>query len=84
LVVAEAVDWSSKSVVELEAFLRSRGVDLEGEPDRADLLQAVTALAAEDEEKQQQGGQEGNRDGEHSVWQCLACLTPVPQCKARS
>jgi hypothetical protein len=28
--VAGAVNWSSKSVVELEAFLRSRGVDLGG------------------------------------------------------
>jgi Zn-finger nucleic acid-binding protein len=70
LAVAKAVDWSSLSVVELEAFPRSRGVvlDLGGEgerqPDRATLVEIATAIAADhqEEQQQQQGRQEGNLD----------------------
>jgi tetratricopeptide (TPR) repeat protein len=47
----EVVDWSSKSVHELKAFLRSRGMDVEGEPDVEDLLQAATALAEQHREE---------------------------------
>jgi hypothetical protein len=45
---AQAGDWSSRSVGELEAFLRSRGVDPGEGVDQADLVQIVTALAAEE------------------------------------
>jgi hypothetical protein len=57
--------------VELEAFLRSRGVDLggEGHIDRATLVEIVTAIAVE-EQREQQGGQGWNRDGTHSVKEC--------------
>jgi tetratricopeptide (TPR) repeat protein len=68
--VAGAVDWSSKSVVELEAFLRSRGMELDlggegqGQVDRAILVEAATAVAAEEEEQQGGAGQtEGGRWG---------------------
>jgi hypothetical protein len=59
------VDWSSQSVVELEAFLRSRGVDLGGDGagqlDKATLVEIAMAIAAEEE---QQGGQgRGSTDG---------------------
>jgi hypothetical protein len=50
--VVEAVDWWSRSVGELEAFLRSRGMELEGEGgaqlDKATLVQAAVAIAAEE------------------------------------
>jgi hypothetical protein len=45
---AMAVDWSSQSVGELEAFLRSRGVDLGEGTDEAVMVQVAMALAAED------------------------------------
>jgi hypothetical protein len=44
------VDWASKSVVELEAFLRSRGVDPGGQCDRATLVEIAMAIAAEEED----------------------------------
>jgi hypothetical protein len=51
--VPGAVDWASKSVVELEAFLRSQGVDLdlggEGQLDRATLVEIVVAIVVEQE-----------------------------------
>jgi tetratricopeptide (TPR) repeat protein len=63
-----AVDWPSKSVVELEAFLRSRGMELGGKGggqlDRATLVQVAIAIAAEEEE---QGGKGAYPDGKHSV-----------------
>jgi hypothetical protein len=82
------VDWSSKSVMELEAFLRSRGVDLgkegEGQPDEAMLVELATAIAADEQEQQQQqqqqhqGRQGGNLDGK-PWWAVLACLTASGQ-----
>jgi hypothetical protein len=64
--VVELVDWWSKSVVELEAFLRSRGVvmDLGGEGegplDKATLVDIAMAIAAEEQQEQQgEGGEEG-------------------------
>jgi hypothetical protein len=64
--VAEAVEWSSMSVVELEAFLRSRGVDRggegEGQPDKSTLVEIVMAIAA-DEQEQQHSHQRGYREG---------------------
>jgi tetratricopeptide (TPR) repeat protein len=48
----DALDWSSQSVDELEAFLRSRGVVLEGASDKAALVEAATALAAEEEQQE--------------------------------
>jgi hypothetical protein len=62
----EVVNWSSKSVVELEAFLRSRGVDLTGggQLDRATLVEIVMAVAAEEEEEHERGrGREGGEKG---------------------
>jgi hypothetical protein len=50
--VPVAVDWSSKSVHELEAFLQARGVNLGEGADVADMVQVAMALAAEE-------GQEG-------------------------
>jgi predicted HTH domain antitoxin len=47
---AEAVDWSSQSVRELKAFLRSRGVDLRGLLEKADLVQAAMATATQEQE----------------------------------
>jgi tetratricopeptide (TPR) repeat protein len=44
---AGVVDWSSRSVGELKAFLRSRGVDLRGLLERHELVLAATATAAE-------------------------------------
>jgi hypothetical protein len=66
--VAGAEDWSSKSVVELEAFLRSRGVVLggegEGQLDKPTLVEIATTIAAEEEE---QGGQ-GRGTLEGGAW----------------
>jgi tetratricopeptide (TPR) repeat protein len=44
-----AVDWSSRPVVELVDFLRSRGVDLGEAPDKEDLVQVAVALTAEEQ-----------------------------------
>jgi tetratricopeptide (TPR) repeat protein len=43
-----AVDWSSKSVYELRAFLQSQGVDLGEGADKDDMVQVAMALAAEE------------------------------------
>jgi hypothetical protein len=77
------VDWSSKSVVELEAFLRSRGVNLGGECDKATLVEAASAIAAEEEgqhEQQKQGRPGAYPDGKHSS---ARFSRPHPQCKDR-
>jgi hypothetical protein len=69
LALAGAVDWPSKSVVQLEAFLRSRGVVLGAACDKATLVEAATAIAAEEEEEARPG--RGHRDGKRilvGVW----------------
>jgi hypothetical protein len=75
-----AMDWSSKSVVELDAFLRSRGVDLggegEGQPDKATLVEIVMAIAADEQEQEQQGHQGGNLDGKPWISQSLFASRP--------
>jgi Zn-finger nucleic acid-binding protein len=79
LAVAGAVDWSSKSVVELEAFLRSRGVVLdlggEGQVDRVTLVEIAAAIADDVQEQQQQQQQQSRQRGDRvkravasSVW----------------
>jgi hypothetical protein len=61
---AGPVDWSSQSVGELEAFLRSRGLDPGEGTDKEDLVQVAMALAAD-------GGDQG-RTGESSTTLALA------------
>jgi hypothetical protein len=53
------VHWSSKSVRELKAFLRSRGGDLRGLIEKDDLVQAATPSPKRSSSEPSRGGERG-------------------------